>query len=466
MAVTAAMKKVGPIHTMRKMGPPHQKQQAILEYIFKPEPSRIKKVDVSCGRAFGKSTVAIDIATRALNIDGNQVGLFLEPDTSRMNKVFLRKWKTHVPPELYTINKGERLIRWWNGSLLYYGIRNITGSMAQMEDGQSGADYTFVIDDEAAMKCSLTFYANVLGTIREPSDVRFYLTITTPRVGPYKRLVTSPGHKLFMGRTSDNPYLPENFVEDLMASMSKQQIRREIYGEFVSLEGKIWPEFDGENAWPKGNIDYVQKGFNPNEPWWLFCDLGSANGAYAVVQRRDANLYGDKIFSGSVWVIVADLCPYKDANAARAFRILDSNFGSPVCVVGGKDINSRAGTDGKTIAFFARQTWSTIPIVPVSEKVYDRQIQYDRMSYMVCSALGERRLTVAKNFVSIDPDSKRGVLEMFEEDAWPGNREMAKGEILPKDSGNVVQHIRDALLMGTVAKMAPPDWNYTEEVSA
>ncbi|MCK5610751.1 hypothetical protein KAR91_53250 [Candidatus Pacearchaeota archaeon] len=460
------MKKAGLVHNMRKMGPPSKKQQAIKDYIFKPEPDRVKKVDVSCGRAFGKSTVAIDVAKDALNIDGNQIGLFLEPDTNRMNKVFLLKWKKHVPPELYKINKGERCIEWWNGSFLYYGIRNITGSVAQMEDGQSGPDYTFVIDDEAAMKCSLTFYANVSGTIRAPSDVRFYLTITTPRVGPYKRLVTSPGHKLFMGTSFDNPYLPKNFVKDLMETMSKQQIRREIYGEFVSLEGRIWKEFDSQNAWPKGNIDHVHQSFDSNKPWFLFCDLGSANGAFAVVQRRDANNHGDEVFDGDVWVIVADLCPYKDASASRAFRILDSNFGSPCCVVAGADIHKRDGGSGKTMAYFSKQVWSNVPIIPVSEKVFDRQVQYDRMSYMVCSGKGERRLTVAKNFVSLDPDSKRGVLEMFEEDAFPENREMAKNEILPKDSNNVVQHIRDALLMGTVAKMSPPTWNYSEDYTA
>jgi hypothetical protein len=437
-----------------------------MSYIFEPDPNRIKKVNVSCGRAFGKSTVAIDIATRALNIDGNQVGLFLEPDWKRVNRVFIRKWKTHVPPELYTINKGECRIDWFNGSMLYYGPRNITGSVAQMEDGQSGADYSFVIDDEAAMKCSLRFYANVLGTIRHPSPVRFYLTITTPRVGPYKRLVTSKGHKLFMGTSYDNPYLPENFVDELIASMSRQQAEREVYGKFVSLEGKIWPEADLDNAWPKGNIDNEWPSFKQGEPWWLFCDLGSANGAFSVVQRRPATRHGRKMFDGFVWVAVADLCPHKNANAARAFQILDSNFGSPCCVVGGADINTRASTDGKTISYFAKQVWSNIPVIPVSEKVFDRQIQYDRMSYLVCSALGQRRFTVAKNFVSLDHDSKRGIKEMFEEDAWPENREMGKNEILPKDSSNMVQHIRDSLLLGAVAKMAPPEWLYTNEGSA
>jgi hypothetical protein len=446
------------------MGPPHRKQRDIVNYIFKPDTDTVKQVDVSCGRGFGKSMVAIDIAVRALNIDGNQVGLFLEPDVPRMNKVFLKKWRAHVPPECYKINKSERRIEWWNGSMLFYGSRNVSGSMQQMEDSQLGADLTFVIDDEAALKCSYNFYVNTLATIREPSTVRFYLTISTPRVGAFKRLVTSPGHKLFMGQSSDNVYLPKGYVENLRMNMSKQQARRELDGEFVSLEGKIWPDFDSEKPWPEGNIHYQHTGFDPGRPWWLFCDLGSANGAFAVVQQTDATLAGQEVFGGSVWVVVADLCPYKNANAARAFQILKANFGTPAMVVAGADVNTRASTDGKTIAYFARQTWSNVNVHPVSERTYDRQLQYDRMLYLVCSARNERRLCVAKDFVSLDVDSKRGVREMFEEDSF-GEKPMPEGQLLPKGPDHPVNHIRDAMLMGTVAVMSIPDWNYSENVS-
>jgi hypothetical protein len=82
------------------------------------------------------------------------------------------------------------------------------------------------------------------------------------------------------------------------------------------------------------------------------------------------------------------------------------------------------------------------------------------MSWLVCASNDERRLTVAKNFVSHDPDSKRGVLEMFDEDQMPPIDERAPSDFLPKHKGNVVQHIRDALLMGTAEIMAPPQWDY------
>lgn len=445
------------------MGPPHAKQQEIIEYIFETDPDRVKQADVACGRGFGKSVVGIDIAVRALWIDGNQAGLYLEPDWNRVHRVFLKKWAEHVPSCLYTLNKGERKITWINGSKLYYCSRNVTGSIQQMEDSQLGTDLTFVIDDEAALKCSYNFYVNTLATIRTPSPVRFYLTLTTPRVGQYKRLVTSDGHKLFRGTTKDNVYLNKNYEPNLRANMSAQQARRELDGEFVSLEGKIWPDVDLEKAWPLGNKDTVQTGFMDNEPWWLFCDLGSANGAFAVVQKRPATKNNMRIFEGDVWTIVADLCPHKDASASRAFGILNANFGAPCAVVAGGDVNTRSSGDGKTIAYFARQFWPNIPIRTVSELMYDKQVQYDVMTFLICSARKERRLLIAENFVSLDADSKRGAVEMFEEDAWPEGKEMGRNDYLPKDSSNRVQHIRDALLMGSVAIMKPPKWGFSED---
>ena len=121
---------------MRKIGPPDPKMQELLEYLFKPDRENIKLVDLCCGRGRGKSVIAIDIACRALSRGPGEVGLFLEPDWKRVNRVFLKKWRKHVPPELYTINKGEQCITWFNGALLFYGPRNITGSSLASEDSQ------------------------------------------------------------------------------------------------------------------------------------------------------------------------------------------------------------------------------------------------------------------------------------------------------------------------------------------
>ena len=66
------------------------------------------------------------------------------------------------------------------------------------------------------------------------------------------------------------------------------------------------------------------------------------------------------------------------ANLSRVTR--SQNPVRVIAVTGGKDINTRARTDGKSIAYHALQVWPSTRIVPVSEAFEDRTIQYDRLS--------------------------------------------------------------------------------------
>jgi hypothetical protein len=451
-----------PSSILRGIAPPFQKQLELIEYLFKSAPDEVKMVDLVCGRGFGKSVLSIVIATLALSRGPNEVGLFLEPDWKRINRVFLKKWLKIVPPELYKINKGEQRIEWVNGALLFYGPRNVTGSYSGADDAQLGQDTTFIIDDEAALRCSATMYINNLATIREHSPARFYLTATTPRVGAYQDLVTSKGHKLFRGHSSDSPYLPRNYVENLRARMGPEQAKRELDGEFISLEGKIWKYADIDTAWPNGNRHDQFRKFDPNRLWWLFCDLGGATGAYVCVQQTEARYNGRELFRDPVWVAVADYCPRDDASASRAFQVMRKHFGRPVAVTAGKDVGTHSSTDGKTVSYFAEQIWPGVHIYPCDEHVSAKQIQYDCMSSLFYRGSGERRFCVAKDFFEIDAESRRGVRQMVNTDHWPDENQRRMTDFLPKQRDNRVQHVRDALLMGTTI-MSPPDWRGNDD---
>jgi len=451
--------------TFNGLLPPFAAHRDIMDYVLSIDPKKIKIADLCCGLGFGKTVLGIQIAVLALNFDGNQRGLFLEPDWDRVKTIFIPKWLDIVPDNLYTWDKGTSCIRWYNGAYMFYRPRVITGSKARSRSKQRGIEYSFVIDDETAVGFDLETYQNTFARIRRASPIKFYLTLSTPLVGPYGRFLKRGGNKVFRGRTRDNIYLPDRYEEQQRANMSVDQARRELDGELVALEGRIWKDCDITKPWPKGNLSYEHPRFDKSRPWYLFCDLGSSNGAYLVVQPHDAtNGAGQWIYDNeTIWVAVADLCPHKDANAADAFRRLKSEFGTPECVVGGKDMHKRSNTDSKTVAYFARKVWSNVRIVTTSEERYARQIQFDRMCYMFCSASDKkRRLLVAKDFVSLDKDSKRGFVEMIEEDQWPTEEKSTK-ELLPKSSDVMVQHIRDAALMGTVEIMAPPEWAFSED---
>jgi hypothetical protein len=445
------------------IGPPYPKQQEIMSYVMRPQPNHVKQVDVRCGLAFGKSTCAIDLATRVLSMDGNQVLLFLEPDKNRMENVFLAEWYNIVPQEMFDINYGKRTILWKpTGSKIIYNHRDIRGNRKRRANRFRGVNVTSVEDDEAPEDFLEEQYQNTFNRIRTPSPVRFYLTWGTPQPGQYSRTIKKPGHKVFKGTTYDNPYLPEGYIEQMIANMSsRDQVRREIYGEEVSLEGRIFreakidavgAEHDPENRWPRGNVHWEFTTFRSELPWWLFCDLGSATGAYIAVQKIPAMRFG-----GDVWVAVADYCPNDDASASRAFQKMDDAFGRPAAVVAGADVHTKNSVDGRTVAYFASQVWGNIPIRAMGESNADKMRQYDIVSRMISTLDGNRRFCVARDFVSLSTESHRGLREMLLEYSMRPIEERTEEEFLPKGNDQPLCHVADALMMGSEV-MAPPEF--------
>jgi hypothetical protein len=358
--------------------------------------------------------------------------------------------------------------------VLRYKPRIITGARAVAQDKRRGPEYTDVFNDECAIGFDKEAQINTVARIRAPGKHLTSMTFTTPKVGPYGRWLKRGGNTIFKARTRDNHYLlarQPNYESNLRAAMSKEQARRELDGELVALEGRIWKDVkyqdydptdpsNDEYAWPNGNRHDTFTQFDPKRPWWLFCDLGSATGAYCAVQNTEPVYKGRELFRGVVWVAIADYCPDYNADAANAFTRMKEEFGNPAGVVAGADVHTRDRVDGRTVSFFAQQVFSNVRVYACSEKIYDRQLQFNRMSWLVCSAINQRRFTIARDFKSFDEESHRGIREMFDEDQWPPIDERREHDFLPKHKANVVQHTRDALLMGAVEVMKQPRWGY------
>ena len=428
-----------------KLKVPHLKQANLISYLFRPDGKLVKQVDLCCGRGFGKSVFAIFVATMALSLSPDEIGLFLEPDWKRVRRVFLKKWIQIVPSHLYTLNKSEQCITWLpTGSMLFYGPRNITGAQGAADDSQLGQDTTFIIDDEAALRCSKSMYINNMATIREPSNVRFYLTTSTPRIGPYEDLVTSEGHKLFRGTSHDNPYLPEGYVELLRSQMSKEQAEREIEGRFVALEGRIWKYFDDENL-----HDHEH---DPSLPFFLFFDLGVATAAFVIAQRIRKD-----------WVITAEYTPHRrQGSMDHNFARIRQDYGVPASIVAGADLESREHGSGKKNSWYVTKHFGQIPRVSCTGWRKDKEIQYAVLSYLICDADDRRRLFISKHLRSHD-ETGRGVMDVMKKDTWPEDDKASRfSDMLIH---NNLSHMRDALLYGAVCKMAPPDYSMNQGFS-
>jgi len=265
--------------------------------------------------------------------------------------------------------------------------------------------------------------------------------------------------------------------------MTEDQIQREIYGRFISLDGQIWKtanyapyekikdsmdertrarltKQNKKTSWPHGNRHDTFTKYDPKKPYYLLCDLGGRNGAYLAVQSTYADYRGRQLFPGPVWVAVSDFCPDNDASASRAFEMFYREYKcAPAGIVAGEDQNAIDKYTGQTLSYFATTVFgSNVPIYPCSERFADKQIQADALSHLFGDHQGHRRFCVARDFVKLHPKSTRSLPEMIVEDEWPDQEKQALSDFLPKNRENTVQHIRDACLMGAVKIMASPKW--------
>lgn len=420
---------------------PHVGQQKIIEWALRPSP-KIKIGHLVCGRGYGKSICAVLVAFMALARGPGEIVLFLEPDWNRINTVFLKKWRKIVPKELYTINKDERRIEMIWGAQLYYRPRNVTGSVSSSDDANLGQDVTGVIDDEAALRCSRMFFVNTFATLREPSPARFYLTLTTPRLGPYNELIMSPGHTVFRGSSYDNPYNPDGYADEIAGNMSSEQIRRDVYGESVSLEGMLWPMCDlsPEKRWPNNNIDSEK--FVRGKPYLLAGDIGVRSSWYVI-----------QSFPGRE-CIVGQYHPDK-GNASEDVEFLLRKYGQPVKIIIGIDAETHSQVTGESAVIVMRRALnkcgmhSQVPVDWPKGEYVDKMIQRDALTRL----LEKRFLTVAESAIDLDKNKakfldgnrERDFKHMILGDEWPG-RDCATWFKKDKRTGAGYEDSRDAAL--------------------
>lgn len=96
-------------------------------------------------------------------------------------------------------------------------------------------------------------------------------------------------YEYFQAPTTENVYLPEDYVEGLLASYSEEWIRRYIYADWTAFEGQIYPEFIPE-------FPYVVPHKNPDPTWHIYVgiDHGIYNPTVAVwgaVNPRNGDIY-------------------------------------------------------------------------------------------------------------------------------------------------------------------------------
>ena len=430
--------------------PPHPGQMEVIRYLFTPERG-VKIADLCCGIGYGKTQLCLDVFQLKLEQGPQERVLFFEPDLDRMNKLLVAEWRATVPRNLYNMNEGKREVHWHNGAIGYFQHRDIRTNKAFAADRGRGFNLSGIINDESAIQFYLELMVNLLGRLRIDSPNLFMLNATSPKVGPWGTWMKRDGHVLFRGRTVDNPYLkpsPKEYDAMLRENMSELQARRELDGELVALEGRIFPDVDLTTPYPDGNLNTVHDRFIDGRDWYLFCDLGSATGAFAGFQMMPSTEYDP------VWTGVFDYCPNHDPSAEAAFKRIKDEFGIPAVLVAGGDVNTRNSVTGTSARQMAKNVFgSDIEVRGMSEHIAVKEPAFNRLRYLQRSAIGVRRFTVAENFIELDTQTKRGVRQTLEEYAM---RDVKRsGEFLPKGADQPWCHCADAMIAGAGKLMAP-----------
>ena len=100
-----------------------------------------------------------------------------------------------------------------------------------------------------------------------------------------------PDRILFKGKTSDNPYLPPDFLDAMRENYSPAMFRAYTEGEFINLtQASVYPEFSRQlNAtdlvkFRKTDIIYVGVDFNVDR-CLIVCCVNKANGIHVIAEH-------------------------------------------------------------------------------------------------------------------------------------------------------------------------------------
>lgn len=191
------------------------------------------------GLGSGKSYAGCWEMFRQLATHPGAIGVVMAPTYRMLHDSTTRTLFSIIPENYYTYRKSDELILLQNGSECWF-------RSADNPETMRGPEISFAYLDEAAMMTPVAWRI-MMGRIRQPGyPNRIWLT-TTPkgRNWIYDIFVKEQKEDFWYitSATHENSYLPEGYTETLSSNYSGNFLRQEIYGEFTSFEGLVYPAF-------------------------------------------------------------------------------------------------------------------------------------------------------------------------------------------------------------------------------
>jgi hypothetical protein len=162
---------------------------------------------------------------------------------------------TGCPQELVrSHNQSQSKITLINGSVIFYWPLDDVKKLTNINLGW------FLIDQ--AEEIGEDIFLMLKGRLRRKRSPRKGLILFNPNghdwIWKYCVHLKMPDHELIHAKTTDNPNLPADYIEQLM-NYPEAWRKRFMDGSFDVFTGQIWPEFDPD-------VHVVTP--RPLEPWW------------------------------------------------------------------------------------------------------------------------------------------------------------------------------------------------------
>ena len=195
------------------------------------------------GFATGKTTSLCLEVLKELFKYNNNYGVLGRKDLGELKSTTLKEFLDICPPDLIiSHNKQDRLIKFVNGSELYY--MNLDDSREATEKIKS-LNLGFVAIDQLEEIMDTVFLAFV-GRLRRNESSRNFFATCNPAghdwVWEKWKNTPQEDYELFEAITLENIYLPEDYVKQLL-NYPERWVKRYVYCSWEDFEGLVYNEF-------------------------------------------------------------------------------------------------------------------------------------------------------------------------------------------------------------------------------
>lgn len=205
--------------------------------------------------------------------DPGSLGLIVAPTYPMLRDATLRTFLEVAGDAVEKFNKSEMIV-------IIRGGGEVLFRSADNPDRLRGPSVHWVYIDEGAM-CSPATWDILIGRLRADGKAGPCWVTSTPkgRNWLYQRRNEMT---IFRAKTYENPYLSPEFIASLKRSYAGEFARQEIEGEFVSMEGLVYPMFSRDIH----VVDYNHDRFGR---WVMAMDEGYTNPAVILLIGVDAD---------------------------------------------------------------------------------------------------------------------------------------------------------------------------------